>query len=90
MGTQPRVYIISTTTSGSLSGLKFGKIQCAQWNGTFRLHRPDPGHRAFSYCYCKLDAKEGYRRQQFCQMKRDISVRPTEMSGRVKVDHLDF
>ena len=22
----------------------------AQWNGTFRLHRPDPSHRAFCYC----------------------------------------
>ena len=21
-----------------------------QWNGTFRLHRPDPSHRAFCYC----------------------------------------
>ena len=22
----------------------------AQWNGTFRLHRPDKSHRAFCYC----------------------------------------
>ena len=25
-----------------------------QWNGTFRLHRPDPSHRAF--CYCDFSA----------------------------------
>ena len=22
----------------------------AQWNGTFRLHRPDPSHRVFCLC----------------------------------------
>ena len=32
--------------------------------------------------------KEQYWGQQFCQMERDISVRPTEMSGPVTVDHL--
>ena len=26
--------------------------------------------------------------KQFCQMERDISVRPTEMTWPVKVDHL--
>ena len=59
-----------------------------QWNGTFRLHRPDPIHRAFGYCSCKQDTKERYWGQQFCQMERDISVRPTEITGPVKVDHL--
>ena len=34
----------------------------AQWNGTFRLHRPDPSHHMllFGYCSCKQDAKEQY------------------------------
>ena len=32
--------------------------------------------------------KEWYWRQQFCQLKRHISVRPTKKSGPVKVDHL--
>ena len=25
-------------------------ISHAQWNGTFRLQRPDPSNRAFGYC----------------------------------------
>ena len=45
----------------------FGNFTCP-----FRLHRPDPSHRAFSYWYCKQDAKERYWGQQFCQMERDI------------------
>ena len=44
----------------------------AQWNGTSRLHTPDPSHRAFGYCSCKQDTKELYWGQQFCQMKRAI------------------
>jgi len=57
------------------------EIPRAEWKGTLRLHRPDPSHRAFGYCSCKQDTKERYWEQQFCQMERDISVRPTEMSG---------
>ena len=45
------------------------EIPHAQWNGTFRLYRPDPSHRMLGYCSCKQDTKG----QQFCQMKRDIS-----------------
>ena len=55
----------------------------SQWNGTFRLHRPNPSHRAFGYCSFKQDTKERYWRQQFCEMKRDVSVWPTEMTGPV-------
>ena len=72
---------------GAIHSAKFrfeiSKIPRAQWNGTFRLHRP-----AFGYCSCKQDSKELYWGQQFCQMERDISVRPTEMTRPVKVDHL--
>ena len=32
--------------------------------------------------------KKRYWGQQFCQMEGDISVRPTEMTRPVKVDHL--
>ena len=67
---------------------EISKIPRAQWNATFRLHRPDPSHRAFGYCSCKQNSKELYWGQQFCQMERDISVRPTEMTRPVKVDHL--
>ena len=38
--------------------------------------------------FCKQDTKERYWGHQFCLMERDISVRPTEMTGLVKVDHL--
>ena len=31
-------------------------------------------------CSCKQDTKERYWGQQFWQMERDISVRPTEMT----------
>ena len=60
-------------------------------NSTFpmeRLRRPDPSHIAFGYCSCKQDTKEGYWGQQFCQMEREISVQPTEMTRLVKEDHL--
>ena len=29
---------------------EISEISRAQWNGTFRLHRPDPSHRAFCDC----------------------------------------
>ena len=73
-------------------------------NGTvlwLRLHRPDPSHRAFSYCSCKKYTKVRYWEiwgeqkcgteeiwgEQFGQMEKDISFRPTKMTRRVKVDH---
>ena len=37
---------------------------------------------------CKQDRKERYWGQQFWQMERDSSVRPTEMTRPVTVDHL--
>ena len=30
--------------------LEISETSRAQWNGTFRLHKPDPSHRAFCYC----------------------------------------
>ena len=65
------------------------EISRAQWSGTFRLHRPDPSHRAFGYCSCKQDTKWRYWEQQFGQMERHISIRPTEMTRPIKVDHLE-
>ena len=60
---------------GAFRSTKFpfemSEIPRAQWNGTFRLHRPDPIHRAFGYCCCKQDTKERYWGQQFWQMERD-------------------
>ena len=46
--------------------------------------------RAFGYCSCKQDTKERYWGKQFCLMETDISVRPTEMTGLVKEDYLQF
>ena len=37
---------------------KISEIPLAQWNGAFRLHRPDPSHRAFGYCSYKQDTKK--------------------------------
>ena len=45
------------------------EISRAQWNGTVRLHRPDPGHRAFGFCFCNQDTKERYWGQQFVKWK---------------------
>ena len=67
---------------------EMSEIPRSQWSGTFRLHSPYPSHRAFGYCSCKQDTKERYWEEQFCQMERDISVRPTEMTRPVKVDLL--
>ena len=67
---------------------EISEILRVQWNGTFRLHRPDPSHRALGYCSCKQDTEERYWGQQFCQMERNISDRPTEMTRPVKEDHL--
>ena len=64
------------------------EITCAQWNGTLRWHRTDPSHRALDHCSCGQDTKEQYWGQKFCQMERDISVRPTEITGMVKVDRI--
>ena len=36
----------------------------AQWNGTFRLHRPDPSHRAFWYCGLAADSKLLSKREE--------------------------
>ena len=35
----------------------FGNSTYTQWNGTFRLHRPEPSNHAFGYCSCKQDTK---------------------------------
>ena len=76
-------------TSGAFhSTIAVWNFSRSQWNGTFRLHRPDPSHRAFGYCSCKQDSKERYWGQQFCQIEREISVQPTVMTRPVKVDHL--
>ena len=57
---------------------EISEIPCAQWNGTFWLHRPNPSHCVFGYCSCKEDTKEWYWGQQVCQMEQDISVRPAD------------
>ena len=64
------------------------EISRAQWSGTFRLHRPDPSHRAFGYYSCMQDTKGRYWEQQFGQMERHISIRPTEMTRLLKEVHL--
>ena len=79
---------ISPFVFGYHGRFPFNISEISQRNDTFRLHRPDPSHRTFGYCSCKQDTKERDWGQQFCQMERDISVRPTEMTRPVKVDHL--
>ena len=37
---------------------KISEIPLVQWNGAFRLHRPDPSHGAFGYCSYKQDTKK--------------------------------
>ena len=70
------IYLYWKQSPGALSIQKIfwfeiSEIPRAQWNGTFRLHRPDPSHREFGYRSCKQDTNEPYRGQQFCEMKRD-------------------
>ena len=49
---------------------EISEIPRAQWNGTFRLHRPVPSHHAFCYCSSTQDTKERYLGQQLCQMEK--------------------
>ena len=65
---------------------EISEIPLSQWHGTFRLRRPNPSHIAFGYCSCKQDTKERYWGRQVCQMEREISVQPTEMTRLVKED----
>ena len=66
----------------------FGNSTYTQWNGTFRLHRPEPSNHAFGYCSCKQDTKTAVLRTTIWQMERVISSRPTEITRPVKVEHL--
>lgn len=43
---------------------------------------PHPGHRAFGNCTRRRDIEERYWGQQFSQMERNISVRPTDRNDR--------
>ena len=63
------------------------EISHAQWNSTFRCHRQDPSHRAFGYCSWKKVALET---TIMSNGNWHTSVRPTEISGPVKVDHLQM
>ena len=58
---------------------EISEIPHAQWNNTLRLHKLDPSHRTFGYYSSKQVTKERYWGQQFCQLERDISVRPNEI-----------
>ena len=62
------------------------EILRAKWNGTLRLHRPHPSHRTFSLLFLQAGYKGAVLRTIICQMERDISVQPTEMTGPFKVD----
>ena len=53
-------------------------ITTKPWQKKYQRFIGNPSHRAFGYCSCKQDSKERHWGQQFCQMERDISVRPTE------------
>ena len=55
-------------------------------NGTLHSGYTDPSQATTRLVIDRT--KEWYWGQQYCQLKWHISVRPTEMSGPVKVDHL--
>ena len=58
------------------------------WIGMVHSGYTDPTQATAYYCSCMQVTKEQYWGQQFCQVERDISVRPTKMTRPVKVDHL--
>ena len=70
---------------GSFPFNKVSEIPRAQFNGT--VHSGGTDSTQATACLV-IERKERYWEQQFCQMKRDISVRPTEMTRPIKVDHL--
>ena len=70
------------------SVLKCRKFHLFNWTVHSGCSDPTQAHRAFGYRSCKQDTRKRYRRQQFCRMKRDISVPLTEIARPVKVNHL--
>ena len=71
---------------------EISEIRHAQWNDTFRLHRPDPGHRAFGYCNYIVSRiqKSSSVDNNYVKWKGTFhSDRPPEilMTGKVKFDY---
>ena len=81
-------------TGGTLSiqqkfRFEISEIPRAQWNSTFRLHRPDPSNREFCYCSLSRIQKSGTADNNFVrELQGDISAWLTEMTRPIKVDHL--
>ena len=62
--------------------VEISEIPRAQWNGTFRLHRRDPSHRAFGYRPCKQDTKKRYCQGTFrSDPKWDKELLRTKLSS---------
>ena len=74
-----------------VQGGKRGVLGCLiplNQNGTVHSGCTDPTQATACYCSCMQVTKEQYWGQLFCQMERDILVRPTKMTRPVKVGHL--
>ena len=54
------ISLLVSNSKGAFHSTKISEITRAQWDSTFWLHKPDPSHRAFGYCFCKQDTKERY------------------------------
>ena len=71
---------------------RFEMLEIHVHNGRVHSGFTDPTQLQATACLVivlvlKQDTKVRYWGQQFCQMERDLSVLPTEMTGQVKVDH---
>ena len=71
------MFKVGKESPGVLNSLqqKF-QFEISMPNGTVHSGCTDPAQATACYCSCKQDTKERYWEQQFCQMERDISVRP--------------
>ena len=63
---------------------EISEISLVQWNGTFRLYRPDPSHRTVGFCSRKQDTKERYWGQQLGHFGPTDLQRWSTICGRIE------
>ena len=53
------ISVLVSNSKGAFHSTKISEITRAQWDSTFRLHKPDLSHRAFDYCSVSRIQKSG-------------------------------
>ena len=53
------ISVLVSNSKGAFHSTKISEITRAQWDGTFRLYKPDLSHCAFGYCSVSRIQKSG-------------------------------